>query len=332
MHAASHRLLSLILATAFMTLPAFPVRAAHEPNRLVVFGDSLSDPGNFFVAFGEVSQAPFAPIPVAPYDIGPGHHFSDGRTWVERLAERLDSPQSGRPALARPGEFTNYAVGRARARANAAEFSPYDLSTQVSLYLADFHGHALPSSVHVIWIGANDLDDALQALATDSTGATSAQIAQTAIETIAANVQALWAAGARTFLIPNVPDLGETPAVRALGATAVAAASQLTGLYNAGLQQALSQLQVLPQITFVQFDVNALLQRVIADPNAFGLDDAVDACLTFFTTDHPICTRPRRYLFWDGIHPTAAGHEVVESEAQKLIECSVKPRSSFCER
>jgi phospholipase/lecithinase/hemolysin len=266
-----------------------------------------------------VSQAPFAPIPDAPYDIGGGHHYTDGRTWAEQLAAQLDTPFSGRPALERPGEFTNYAVGRARARANAPAFPAYDLSSQVGLFLTDFRGHARADAIYVIWIGANDLDDALQALATDPSGTTSATIAQTAIETVAVNVQALYAAGARTFLIPDLPDLGDTPAVRALGPAAVAAAAQLTGLYNQGLQQALAQLQVLPQVRFIEFDVDGLVQQVIADPAAFGLDDVVDACLAFFTTADPICARPRRHLFWDGIHPTVAGHEILEHAAQRLL-------------
>ena len=302
-----------------LTLSSAPTWAEDEHNRLVFFGDSLSDPGNYYLAFGQVSQAPFAPIPDAPYDIGGGHHYTDGRTWAEQLAAQLDTPFSGRPALARPGEFTNYAVGRARARANAPAFSAYDLSSQVGLFLTDFRGHAPADAIYVIWIGANDLDDALQALATDPSGATSGAIAQTAIETVAANIEALYAAGARTFLIPDLPDLGDTPAVRALGPAAVGAAAQLTGLYNQGLQQALAQLQVLPQAHFIQFDVDGLVQQVIADPAAFGLDDVVDACLAFFTTVDPICARPRRHLFWDGIHPTVAGHEILEHAAQRLL-------------
>jgi phospholipase/lecithinase/hemolysin len=26
---------------------------------------------------------------------------------------------------------------------------------------------------------------------------------------------------------------------------------------------------------------------------------------------HPVCTDPDRYLFWDGIHPTRAGHLLI---------------------
>ena len=94
------RVLAFCLALALsLTSAAF----AHEAHaRLVVFGDSLSDPGNYFAAFGQTSQAPYAPIPSAPYSIG-GHHFTNGKTWVEQLADGLNTPESGRPALLRPG-------------------------------------------------------------------------------------------------------------------------------------------------------------------------------------------------------------------------------------
>ena len=58
------------LAVALAASPA----TGQAPERLVVFGDSLSDPGNHFIAFGQTSRAPFGPIPDFPYAIG-GHHL-----------------------------------------------------------------------------------------------------------------------------------------------------------------------------------------------------------------------------------------------------------------
>jgi len=52
------------------------------------FGDSLSDAGNFFFETGDTVRAPFEPVPGAPYAIG-GHHFSNGRTWIEQLTTWL---------------------------------------------------------------------------------------------------------------------------------------------------------------------------------------------------------------------------------------------------
>src|SRR5437879_5506353 len=313
---------TLAIALSAIAVSSVPAWADDGPRaQLVVFGDSLSDPGNYFIAFGQTSQPPFAPIPSAPYDVG-GHHFTNGKTWVEQLARALDTPPSGGPALANPGVFTNYAVGRARSRPNAPVFPAYDLSTQVGLFLADFHGRAPATATYIVWIGANDLDDALNMLASDPSGAGSAAIIQTALGYLAYNIQALWSAGARTFLVPNIPDLGLTPAVRALGPVADGAASQLSALYDAALEQTLAALQTLPRSRIIRFDVNGLVHQVVASPQAFGLADAVDACLKFFTLEDPVCEDPQAYLFWDGIHPTVTGHDILEDAARKLLAVS----------
>jgi phospholipase/lecithinase/hemolysin len=299
---------------AVFSAPAY----AGGSHRFVVFGDSLSDPGNFFIEYGLVSKAPFEPVPSAPYDIH-GHHFSDGPTWIEQLADELDTRESGRPALERPGVYTNYAMGRARARPNAPAFPAFDLSTQVALFLNDFGGQAPGHATYVIWIGANDLNDAISALQTDPSGATSTGIIQTALGTIASNIQALWSAGARSFLIPNEPDLGLTPVLQLAGPAAVGAATQLSEAFDAGLIQVLGQLQALPQIEFKTLDVFTLLHVIVSDPHAYRLKDVQDACLIFFVTVDAICERPNRFLFWDGIHPTVAGHEILEDAAQHLL-------------
>jgi phospholipase/lecithinase/hemolysin len=315
------RVLVLLALAALVFAPAAvlaPAAFAGDISRLVFFGDSLSDPGNYFVAFGTVARPPFEPIPDAPYAFG-GHHFSNGATWAEQLTRELRRPASGEPALERPGVFTNYAVGRARARAGAPVFELYDLSTQVGNFLSDFGGHASADNVYVIWIGANDLDDALNALATDPTGATSIGIMQEAIGAVAGNIQALWAAGARTLLVPSLPDLAITPAVRALGPAAQGAATQLTAAYNGALEQTLQALQALPQIRLLRLDVPALLADVLVDPKEFGLTDVEDACLAFGVVRGAVCERPDRYLFWDGVHPTRAGHHIVARAALHVL-------------
>ncbi len=312
-----------VKAVAMIAVFAAPAYADGGLHRFVVFGDSLSDPGNYFIEYGQVSVPPYMPVPSAPYDIH-GYHFSNGPTWIEQLTVELGSRDSGRPALARPGVYTNYAMGRARARANAPVFPYFDLSTQVSLFLSDFGGQASARATYVIWIGANDLDDALGALQTDPSGATSIGIIQTALGTIAANIQALWAAGARSFLIPNEPDLGLTPAVKLAGPAAVGAATQLSEAFDAGLAQVLGQLQALPQIQFTTLDVFTLLHVVVSDPQAYRLTDAQDPCLTFFVLVDAICERPNRYLFWDGIHPTVAGHEILEDAAQQVLRAQYR--------
>jgi phospholipase/lecithinase/hemolysin len=309
-------LLSALLLLIFVS-PA-PSMSAHQNLRVFFFGDSLSDSGNHFIAFREIAQRPFVPVPEAPYAIG-GLHFTNGATWAEQLAVRLHSPKSGLPSLLAGGVFTNYAVGRARARPGAPDFPYFDLATQTGRFRSDFPVGAPPEATYAIWIGATDLNDALNALAVDPSGATSQAIVEAALGSVATSIQSLWLSGARTFLVLNIPNLALTPAVRAAGPAAGDAASYFTSAYNAGLSQALDGLGLLPDIRFVRLDADALLTEIVDDPAAAGFSNVEDACLTFGVVRSPFCRMPNQYLFWDGIHPTRAGHTIVADAAARAL-------------
>jgi phospholipase/lecithinase/hemolysin len=87
---ASRRVWVLIVLLAWTI--AAPIQAAPPAayERIVVFGTSLSDPGNAFTLFGgtnippDYSVNPFL-VPDRPYARG-GHHFTNGSTWIELFA------------------------------------------------------------------------------------------------------------------------------------------------------------------------------------------------------------------------------------------------------
>ena len=75
----------LVGAAAFFSAAFAADKAPFE--RIVVFGASLSDPGNAFVLLGTNNTPPdwsmdMFLIPDRPYAKG-GHHFSNGATWIE---------------------------------------------------------------------------------------------------------------------------------------------------------------------------------------------------------------------------------------------------------
>jgi phospholipase/lecithinase/hemolysin len=300
----------IILPTIVSANPAF-----------IIFGDSLSDGGNFFVNSGEFTTQPFDLVPAAPYAVG-GFHFTNGSTWIEQLATTMHDQPSAHPALRAPGHFTNYAYGRARSRAGASTFPLFDLSTQVGLFLSDFGGNAPDDTTYVVWTGANDLQDALGALAVDPSGATSFGIIQAAITATANNIMALWGSGARTFLVPNAPNIGITPAVKAAGVQAEMAALQLSMGYNLGLMQALDGLEMLPGIKIVRLDVFTILTDLVADPEAAGFTNVTDSCITPNVIKQALCRRPNQFLFWDGIHPTRAGHRYLAMFAAEELNAN----------
>lgn len=300
---------------------AAPAAAADKApfDRIVVFGTSLSDPGNAFVLRGgtntppDYSVDPFL-VPDRPYARG-GHHFSNGPTWVEQFAQRLGLAASANPALRGAGnQATNYAVGGARARDDGINFN---LGTQVDQFLADAGGAAPGSALYVIEMGGNDLRDALVAGLTGGPAAAQA-VVEAAVGAIAGNIMRLYAAGARTFLVWNAPDIGLTPAISAVPGGAFFA-NQLVQGFNDGLDQTLAGLaQVLPGAQFTRLDVYAKLNTIVAQPQLFGLSDVTAACIT--PKIAPFSCKPAgEFLFWDGIHPTRAGHGIIAEEATFVL-------------
>ena len=71
----------------------------------------------------------------------------------------------------------------------------------------------------------------------------------------------------------------------------------------------------MPQIRFVRLDISSLLDDVLVDPSDFGLANVEDSCLASGVVRGAVCERPDRYLFWDGEHPTRAGHRIIARAA-----------------
>ncbi len=311
------RRVALAVALVVLFSPTPRLSATHSL-RLVFFGDSLSDSGNHFIAFRDISTRPFQLVPDAPYAVA-GLHFTNGATWAEQVSLRLRTPASGLPSLLASGAFTNYAVGRARARPLAPTFPHFDFATQVARYRVDFPLGAPEGAVHVVWIGSNDVSDALTASATDPSGATSMAILQAALGSVAAGIQGLYQGGARDFVIVNLPNFALTPAVRAAGPQAQGAAALFSNAFNTGLGQVVSAVSALPGIRLRGLDANGVLTGIVANPVSFGLTNVDAACLTFGVVQNPFCRKPNDYLFWDGIHPTKAGHAVLASAAVQVL-------------
>lgn len=310
------KLTGVVVAALIMLLPV-PVAWADGPQRFVVFGDSLSDPGNAFVLLKKLEVPPFPSlIPDAPYARGAGH-FSNGPTWVEQLSWVENALPSAGPALALPGVFSNYAVGGARARATGS--GSFDLSIQVNSFLQDFHASAPRDALYVVWLGGNDVRDALQAFAGGRPDIAASILSQ-AVASIYTNLFTLYQSGARRFLIPNAPDIGLAPAVRLQGPSAQNLATYLASQFNLALEGMLQSLEATPGVRVVRLNVFTILDEIVANPAAQSLTDATDACIQLNTRTDAFCPRPDQYLFWDGIHPTVAGHRILARRAQTALD------------
>ena len=309
-----------ILVVASTLLIAAPAHAAKAPfNGIVVFGTSLSDPGNGFALRGGTNTPPeymmgFLLVPSAPYARG-GHHLSNGAPWIVQFARPLGLAGSVAPAYRDSSPIaTNYAVDRARAWNDGRNVN---LSDQVDRFLEDFDGIAAADRLYVMEIGSNDVRDALE---TYLLGGNGGVIMQTALVAIASQLTDLYMAGARRFLIASVPDISLTPSVRTLDelvpVNVAQLASSLVQSFNASLDGIVAQLPA--DIDVARLDIYGNLYDIVTDPTAFGLTNVLSPCIT---PDVPpfACRNPDEYLFWDGIHPTEAVHGIFAQEARSAL-------------
>jgi phospholipase/lecithinase/hemolysin len=113
----------------------------------------------------------------------------------------------------------------------------------------------------------------------------------------------------------NSPNIALTPAVRAVaavtpGVDVLGAATALSFGFKQGLDATLAQLSAaLPGIDIVRFDAFTEINNIVANPAKFGLNDVTTACIQPNVPPFE-CRQPDRHLFWDGIHPTRAGHAI----------------------
>ena len=308
-----------VIACVVLGLATPVVKAQDAYDGVVVFGTSLSDNGNAFELWGEASTPPdyqLDPllVPSAPYARG-GHHFTNGRTWIEQLASSLGQAGSVRPAFRNGGaKAANFAVAAARAREDGKNLN---LSAQVDAFLESTGGVAPSNALYVIEMGGNDIRDALVAYPTGG----HMIVLQQALSAIAANIGRLYAAGARRFLIWSAPNPALTPAIRYLDSVVPGTARLVTALtmaFNANLSGIVAQWASAPGIHIARLDAFALLNEVVASPGAFGLSNVTTACITPGTAPFH-CETPDDYLFWDGIHPTAAVHGIIAQRAAAAI-------------
>ena len=289
--------LSLLL---LVMLLAPGVASAGPITSLYVFGDSLSDSGNAFLLTGGFPPAPYA------------QRASNGPVAVERLA--FDLGLTLTPAAL---GGTNYAVvgattGPVQIPGSAppafvdniatitygqAALAGTSLLSQVAAFTSTGPVADPDGSLFFVWAGANDffIDPSVQ-------GAANADD-----EHRHGSVGALYADGAREFLIPNLPDLALTPAPRVCRQR-----NRLDSINSHGLQcrprKPLGGLSQLPGIKITGSTRSGLFSSVVANPGAFGFTNASGAVpdRNNLGRNGTVCQNPDSYVFWDGAHPTTA--------------------------
>jgi phospholipase/lecithinase/hemolysin len=278
------RIISSLCAVFFSS-----VVAATSLSNIVVFGDSLSDTGNFY----EFSEHQFPTSP--PYFEG---HFSNGPIWIERLME------SYFPTMPALSPIENYAFGGAAVALKENE-KQVSLQQEISHYLKDHYERAEANSLFVVWIGANNylgkLNDADQTITDVNAG-------------IVASLKRLVEKGAKHIMVINLPDLGKSPLAVDMHAEDVL--SYTSAGHNKALAASVEQLQQdFSEVQWIYYDVNAAFTEIRANPAAHGFDNVNESCLSVAPN-----TDCNKFFFFDSVHPTTYTHKLLGEAAHLLLD------------
>jgi phospholipase/lecithinase/hemolysin len=265
------------------------------------FGDSLSDAGN--ISLGSLG---ILPIGNGVYS---GGRFSNGNVWVQDLAQKLGLA-APKPSLA---GGTDYAYGGAETGPTAIHAAnPSDLPSQVGQFVASVP-HPSPTALYTVWAGSNDLLDIANSA---QTPAEQQATVQQAVNNEVGSIDGLIAHGAKNLVVMSVPDLAVTPYEKARPASD-ATSSALSQTYNNELGAALQAIMASGGASIDYVNTYAMLDAAVASPATYGFSNVTQPVwngnLTSSSSGMLAATGAAQsgYLFFDDLHPTAAGHALL---------------------
>ncbi len=270
-----------------------PAQQDRKIDKMIVFGDSLSDTQNVFNA----TQWKLPSL--AGWYMG---RFSNGPVWAESLATALNVP------------MYNWAIGGA---ATDQYLVVPGLPQQVDSwreYVARAPNYRAENTLFAVFAGGNDFVNY-------------ARTAQQAADAVNDSLDKLARSGAKRIVVMNLPDVSRTPTFS--GRNDGADVAQKVKTFNQLLAAAVAKLRERYGATLKLeiYDAYALFDDVLNHPQNYGFDDVAHACLDIDGSSSlgymgaPVpraaCRDPGRFVFWDSLHPTTRAHALL---AQKLAE------------
>ncbi len=297
----------------FFTLFFSMLTSAASLNKMVVFGDSLSDNGNLYEFMKH--QLPLSP----PYFKG---RFSNGPIWVELLMEHY-FPGKGQEHL------LDYAYGGAGVlEDDDDEDALFTLRREISTYLLTHQNKADADSMFVVWIGSNNY------LASPDEPE---QQVDKVIIGIQHGLEKLVESGAKHLLVVNVPNLGRIPAAREFDAIDRMSAASFR--HNELLEKKVGDLRNrYPDVQWLYFNINLVFDEMSVYPERYGFSNVTDTCYEEVMHDSVSLKRgsvlkmvasiksPLRedacdgFLFFDPVHPTGPAHKLMAERTLLLFE------------
>lgn len=305
------RLLSALTLALGSVVVAPRATAQFSPTSLTFFGDSFTDTGN-----GDALSLLHLGIDLTPSPPYAPGRITNGFNYADYLMQRFGF---GPFATASLLGGRNYAIGTATTGVIGGGGLPIGMLAQLGM----FSGSADASGLFILFGGANDLRAASGLNVTQQDF-----VIQTALTNLGTIAGGLYAKGARNFLIPNLPDLGFTPAD--FGTPKSPILSAATMRFNQQLSTQLGLWKVaFPNANFLGLSLNNLFSNIGTDIAQGGpLYGFTNATLPCFSAPVPCSTS----LFVDDLHVTTKAHllvsDAIYNRVVNGVDVSVVPEPS----
>ncbi|MEK7781059.1 MAG: SGNH/GDSL hydrolase family protein [Verrucomicrobiota bacterium] len=224
-----------------------------------------------------------------------GRSYSNGRVWVELLAQR---------------QGLNYVSNQ-----NWSFFGHYhfNLVTNSSNYTPP---PDVSTALYVVWINNADFVWNINNYATNLVTWTNSM--NQSLSNHSLIIQTLYNKGVRTLIMPNVADLGKIPQYASYNAPSKAFIRQRTMEYNTAFAARLQQARTnFANLTIYSADIFALLDDVVAHASNYGLTNALYLGQSVSALDDPTFANKAlngpgtNHIFWDYLDPSAKFHTVI---------------------
>jgi len=275
-------------------------------DRVIVFGDSLSDNGNLHTATAGI-------VGGAGYYQG---RFTNGPVWPEYLSKKMGL------------DMYDWAVAASPSNAGSIfdlfKTIPYTLQSELSNFTAAVAEVGMTQSelskmLFTILIGGNNYIFDVRSTP------------EGVSEDVINFADSLVKLGAKHIIVINIPDVGCTPKFENEHCDNTQLRHQVMRT-NALIAESVKSYKVQhPEVTFYTVDLFKIADDIMLNPENFYVKNTKDRCYSggYFGSysSSQICNTPETHMFWDGLHPSTSLHcQVSDHGINSLLEKHNKPK------
>ena len=244
-----------------------------------------------------------------------GKRYSNGRNWVEVLAQR-----QGFGATSLTSTNWNFSSN------NLSFYGHYSY-----LFVTNVNNFTAPPNatncLFIVWVANADF---VEDIANNGTGTNLVAWTNAVNQHLTNHFRALtnlYAKGMRTLIAPNAVDLTKIPQYNSSPANYRAFVRQRIIEFNNGYANRLNQIRTnSPGLTIITPDIFALLDDLQTNAKNYGLTNVLDdtfnitsALQNLLPTQWALNGPGTNYIWWGPISPSARFHEVIADTAQQLL-------------